>query len=251
VRPRRALAAALALALLAPSALRAQEGPAAAVPEARMERARELARLTSPNDILLATNLAGWEAALARSLALDPGMAKLEAEYPGVGKAGIEAARPLARRYCQAFIDKAVALKAAHLARGLTAAEIEEAISFFGSPVGQSVIRQLFASVDMEGIGRDLATQRVQTGSAAIDPERVRREEREATRRAAAKMSAADHLAIMRFQQKPVAKKMIAVQAGADREIIELANHPDPEWLSRQSDTVRAAALAYVDARKK
>ena len=90
MNPGRVLARAVALALLIsawPGGAPALQAQAPA--EARMERAGELARLVSPHDLLLAGNLAGWEAAVTRSLALNPGVAKLELEYPGIGKAAL------------------------------------------------------------------------------------------------------------------------------------------------------------------
>jgi hypothetical protein len=246
-----AIATAL-LAVLPDVPAAGQETPAApAVDSARMDRARELTRLTSPYDIMVAANLSGWEAAITRSLALDPGIAKLEEQYPGIGKAGIEAARPLARRYCETFVNRANDRKSQIVAQRLSADEIDEVIRFYRTALGQRAVKQVLANFDFAGAGREIADERARTGTAEVTIEEVKAQDALAARRAGPGFSAPDQLEMMRFTQKPAAKKFAAAREEAEREILQMVNKPDPKFLAAQTEALTAAMLAFAETRKR
>jgi hypothetical protein len=239
------------LTLLPQESAEGREGPSAAVDTARMDRAGELTRLSNPFDVMVAANMRGWESAIARSLALDPAAAKLEARYPGIGKTGIEAARPLARRYFEAFVTQANRRTTQTLAERLSDDEIDELLRFYRSPLGRRAVKQAFANFDYAGVGREVADGRARTGKAEITMDQVKRQGDLAHLRAAPEFSAADHLAMMRFAQTPAARKFAAAREASEREILQMVNSPDPDFIAAQTQALRAAMIAFADSAKR
>jgi hypothetical protein len=233
------------------SAAAAHQAPAAAVDTARTQRARELALLTSPFDVMVAVNLSGWEASIARTLALDPTMITLEKQYPGIGKAAIDSARPLARRYCEAFVTRITDRTAQVFAERLSAAELDELIRFYRGSVGQRAVRQLFANFDSAGVGRQIAERKASTGTAEVTMDDVRKQGDLAARRAAPEFSPADQLAMIRFSQTSAAVKYAAAREVSERDVIAMANNPDPDFVAAQDKALKAAILAFAESRKR
>ncbi len=245
---------ALFLAVVVPVASVAAAPPLqadGAVAEARLGRARSLAALATPPSLLLEANVKGWEAAMSRSLELNPAIATLESRYPGIAKAAVEAARPLARIYCQRFVAEVLEHKARLLAERLEIVELDMATAFFASPAGKRVVLRMLGNFDPLAMGAEVADRAASSGTSSISVERVREIERGAANAAMTETSADDHVALLRCQQNPVSAKYAAVALEADNYAIERANHPDPEWLRKQGEIVNAALLAFVDAKEK
>jgi hypothetical protein len=247
-----ALFASLAAATAAmPSAAPAQVAAGDAAFEARLAKARALVALTDPYPVFVELNMKGWEIGVGRALALDPASATLEARYPGITKAGIEAARPLAREYCALFVKRNIERKARLLAERLTANDLDQATAFYDSPAGRRLIRNLTRNADLGIIATDAAVHRAQRGEPALTAESAHEMELDAARSTLSQTSADDHLAILRFQQTPAAPKYVAVAAESDRLALEEANHPDPAWMAHQSEVIRTAMIAFADAHAK
>ncbi|HEX2762915.1 MAG TPA: hypothetical protein VHM92_03585 [Allosphingosinicella sp.] len=66
-----------------------------------------------------------------------------------------------------------------------------------------------------------------------------------------AEVTTEEQVAILRFAQSAVGRKFTAVTHEADVKILDMANHPSPEWLEQQAEAMRTAALAFIDAREK
>lgn len=247
-----AAASAALIAILPGAPACAQETTAAPVPDqARIDRARELSRLISPYDVLLAANLSGWEAAIARSMALDPTAVSLEARYPGIGRAAIDAARPIARRYCETFVNRITDKKAEIFAQRLTAEEIDEVLRFYRTPLGQRAVKQLFSNFDSAQLGREIAEEKARTGTVEITREEMKAKELLAARRAGGSFSADDQIAMLRFSQMPAARKFAAASEAAEQEVIRMANNPDPAFMAAQTEAVTAAMVAFATPRKR
>lgn len=246
------LAAVALAALAAPAQAAAQPAPSAvpAVAPQSLAKARRLVALVNPFDKVLDANLDGWEGAARKSLALEPGMAALEKNYPGIGAATIAAARPLARKYLTEFVKTSAEYKADLLTRRLTDAELDEAGGFFDSPAGRKAIAGLFNNADPARIGADLAVRHSQTGEAVATEDDVRKVAERAASGMLAEVSAADQAAIIGFSQSPVGKKFTAATRESDVRILDMANHPSAEWLEQQGEAMRSAALAFMKAAK-
>ena len=224
--------------------------PSAAEIAARLPRARALVAITNPNALMVDANMRGWEAGVAQVFVTDPAASGIERRYPGAARAAIEAARPLAREYCQRFVNEVNEYKASLLAERLSPAELDSATAFFGSPTGRRLIQRMLSNVDPAAIARDATTRAADTGQVTISAEKIRQMERDAARTTMGEMSADDHVAILRFGQTGAAAKYKAVSDLVDRFALDKASRPDPEWMSRQTELVNKTLVAFVDSRK-
>ena len=249
--PARRLLLGIAAALLLPAAAQAQPAQAAAASPADAETAaaRRLAELANPPQILLRLNLQGWEAGARGSFKLDPTVAKLESSYPGVTEAFIAATRPLAQRQSEKFVREALEVKARAFAKAMTAAEIAEVTTFLQSPLGRRVVQSLFDNANVTSVVDDLVARKAESPDAQITASSIRAAEQKAVRKTAQQFSGAEHVALMRFSATAASKKYAAANQEAERVILQMANNPDPEWLAQQTETGRAAILAFVEGK--
>lgn len=228
--------------------------PSTAAPNAdrelRLARARTLVVLINPTQTFVEMNMRGWEAGIVQALGLNPTVISLEAKYPGIGAAAVDAARPIALGYAREFVAKAEAIKAEIFAETMSAAELAEAIAFYESPPGKRLIGRILMNMDPSALARDMASESAKTGQvASITSSQVARVEHQATQDALSATSAEDHVALLRFQQRPASTKMTAAAAESDRLILDMAQAPNPEWIRKQTEVINATILNYVDAR--
>jgi|GEM_PF-3412982 len=224
--------------------------PSAAEIAARLPKARALVAITNPNEAMLDANMRGWEAGVAHVFVVDPVAANIERRYPGAARAAIDAARPLARDYCQRFVSAVNDYKASLLAERFSMAELDTATAFFASPAGRRLVQRMLSHADPAAIARDATSRAAQTGQVAISTDRIRQMERDAARTTISETSTDDQVALLRFGQTSAATKYKAVSEAVDRFALDKANHPDATWMSRQTELVNKAILAFIDARK-
>jgi hypothetical protein len=249
---RRLIWPALILAAAAPLAAAAAPPGEVAAPEGESLRlARKLVGTINPYGLLVEVNVRAWEATITQMVAAAPPVQKLEAAYPGITKGGIDAARPLARRYCEDFVRDSLETKARLFAEGLSQAEMLEGIAFYASPAGQRMIKGFAANADVQEMGRRLTAEARETGNAKVTQEMTTDLQNKAIWETAKEISAADQLEVMRFSQKPAAVKKARLAAEADRQLLAELTKPHPEWEAGQSAAMNNAMLAFVDARKK
>lgn len=233
-------------ALQLPFAAAAPAMQAARPLAAELEQARRLAELTNPSELMLELNLAGWEISVRESMASNPNTSELEARYPGLSDAVVEATRPLARHHSAKFVRETNERRSALYAERLNAAEIAEVIAFYETEIGRKLIRDVLGNTDFTGLGRDLVRQRRETGKASISAEAVKRAEAAALQRVAPRISADEETAIAKFAQRPAAVKFMAARDEMERRILALVNNPDPEWLREQGKQAQGAVLAFI-----
>lgn len=244
----------LALALFVPAETlwAAQEvaaGSPIAASDTRLERVRELVRLTTPYDALLASNLVGWEAALRHRLSLDSRVMQLERQYPGLVDAGVEAARPSGRSQSENFVRRAMEIKTAVFAEGLAQPELDKLIRFYSTPLGQSALSRSLRALDPAAIGRHMATEIVQTGKAQMTMEEAQAHERVAAQRMLSTFSVADQQKLSRFTRTPEGRKFEQVMARANRQLLEIVNNPDMRAIDEGVEPMVAAMRAHAQAR--
>lgn len=226
------------------------QAPAAASSSAHLAEARRLVEMTNPFDRLLEANVAGWETAIRQTMAIEPSFKKMEAEYPGISEAAVEAARPLAREYCAHFVRRAMEKKAEMFAAGLTPPELAEIIRFHETPLGRKVVRQMYDNVNFNAVAKDLATQAVRTGNGKLSAATVTEAERSAAERTAAQITTDEELALLRFGQTPVAAKFTTLRARSEEAILAMVNNPDPAWVAKQQQAVISAMTAFAGKAK-
>jgi hypothetical protein len=240
--------AGLALALITPAAAApAPVPPAISAPSAVLDQARRLDELMSPHAVLVDMNLAGLKATALRTMALDPAMVKLEAAYPGISRASLEASLPVARAFCEDYVDRVSRYKVNLFAQRLTSAELAEIIDFYGSPAGRRVVQRTIGNADIGSLADMIAHQAAETGKPNITADQVAQLERTNELKTMQQISVQDQVALMRFAQTPAGKKFSDLSGEAQVHILEIANNPNPEQLGKLKDAMRVAVLAFVD----
>jgi len=224
--------------------------PAAAASPAALKLAERLEAVAEPHAALVATNYAAWEATLRRTLSLEPNVAKLEATYPGVTEAAVEAARPAGRAYCDTFVTRAAALRAQVYAGALTEAELRQVIAFLETPAAQRVIHRMLANTSGTALVDQVARQAVSEGKVTITADQARQLNQEAATRTVREISADDQVAFLRFNQSEAGKKYITARATSEQLILDMINHQDPAEAQAQQRAMQAAILAYIDRKK-
>ncbi len=225
--------------------------PLTAVQREQVAKAWGLVDLTHPRQTLVDANLQSWEVAVTRTLELDPGVAKLEASYPGVKQAAMATGRPIAAEYIKQLVDKIRETRAEMIARMLSSAEIDQAAAFVGSAPGQRLLKRMIANTDIAGESKRLATDAFGAGSARLTEQQVKQADRQAALKTAGELSVDDQVAIMRFGKTSAAQKLGQAWQEADRRTLELVNSPDPKWLSRQSEAMNEAMLRFIETARK
>jgi hypothetical protein len=251
---RRPLIAIALAALAVPGAVQAAQSSAPAAPvaaDARLGTARRILELTNPYDQMVQANMVGWESAARKALSLDAASMKLETAYPGLFDAALAAARPLARKYLGKVVRDMLEYKAQVLAQRLGADELTQVLRFFSSDVGRKAISGLYANIDPAKIGTDIAVRHAETGSGTVTTQETQAIEQAAAGRMMGQVTAEQQIEILRFSGSATGTKFSAAGREADVKLIEMVNHPDPAWMAEQQQTMRAAAVAFVDSRRK
>lgn len=246
------LAAAAAVALFAVGGLQAA-GPAAqasqVAEDARHRTARLIIEITNPYDQMVESNMVGWEAAARKAMSLDLTATGLEKAHPGLFDAVVDSGRPMARAHLGKVVREMLAHKEQILARSLTAAELDEVLRFFRSDPGRRAVRGVYANLDLARIGSDFAVEGAAKGEAVLTVEDAARIDRAANVGMLAQASAKDKAVILRFARSTANRKFTAASREAEVKLIEMVNNPDPEWLAGQRNVMRAAAIAFIEAK--
>lgn len=249
-----------ALALLAPGAAGAPPQGIAGPPIVSVERApvsaaalklaERLEELTEPRALMVAANYAAWEATVRKGASMNPAMQKMEQAYPGVTNAGIDAARPIARQYCEEFVTRFQRERADSYARAMTEKELEQAVAFFETAAAQRVIKRMLANVNPQPL-IDQVTQQARTeGKVTITREQAAALDRAAALKTQREVSAEDQVALMRFSQSPAGRRYVAARNESEARLLELINTNNSEGIRRQNEAVQAGMLAFIDRKK-
>lgn len=236
-----------ALAAAAPGDLQAPSTPVEIpVSSSRLALATRLIDVILPDQVILQTNMNAWEAGLKAAQLNNPGIAKIEAENPGAIASAIDAGRPVARPYIWSQLIKAKAVKAKITADMLDEAELQEVMDFYSSPTGQRFIHSITAKADPNVMANTLIDRANETGEVTVTDEDGQKVLRGALRETLKTLSAADMVEIMKFEAKPVAKKMAEAGRKSDLEMLEIFNTLDPVFMEAQHKAVTDALLAHI-----
>lgn len=249
------LAAALNLAsaavpvVIAPPPTEANKTPAStqALDPQRIAIAREVMALSAPRPMLLASNVRGWETTIDKSLRADPGIARLEATYPGLIANAIAAAKPLAQEYSEKFVTQALDIRVQTFAEYLTVDEMQELIAFYKTPAGQRFIARLWTNLDATDLISDERILAARDSDAPLSLEDSRRATKNAAANTMKDMTAEDILEVMRFGQRPAAQAAASASREAEQRLLPIVNNPDPEWLKRQKEILERAMITFAD----
>ena len=242
------LLAAAALQPSASAAIHSSEAPAAQT-SARLATARQLIELIYPRDVAIANHVREWEARAIKTIGRSAGGARLEEKYPGVTRAGIDAARGLAEQYCARFVDRAIERKTEILAARLDMQDLEVGLDFFGSSAGRHLMREVRRSVDASGIAAEMAGSVLETGEVAASSDAVVPLRDHVVHDLVEKASAEDRAAILLFAEQPAAARVLDAVLAGEAEVLEMARDLDSEWLRQQREVARAAMIKFIFAK--
>ena len=244
-----ALASGISAPGIAAAAPTAVSSPAStsADQQVRSRMATEIIEFIDPSDLAVATEVRGWEVGTRSVLQRDPGITKLNQEHPGLIDAAIAAGRGNATEYLRKVVANMKSKKAEILARRLSIAELTEVRAFVSSAAGQRFYRRLHAGSDVHAITEDVLDRSETSGTKVITRENANQLLGSTMKKAAAQTSSEDALAIMKFQQTAAAKQFGAASDEAVQAVLEVANNPDPEFLSKQQDLLISAMIAFAE----
>src|SRR4029453_15400662 len=121
--------------------------PQTQVAEASPE-ALVLAKLMSPRDLRIETELREFDLNFRKALLQQPDVQKVEADYPGVVDAMAKEARPVIAEQAGRVADRTYPVVAKLLGSEFTPNDIAELTAYYGSPAGQRLLRHVMESVD-------------------------------------------------------------------------------------------------------
>lgn len=247
----RVRAAVLAL-LIGLTSLPAQGSASEPVSEAatdHSQRALALAQALQPRELVVQGNRQAWEAGVRATLAADAAMQTIEAAHPGAVTAMMEGMRPVAFAYIDGMIERQWRETAEILAARMTSAELAQATTFYAGSTGRRLLAGLFTKGDAGQVVDDMLSNSEPGGQPTLTAEAMDRFTNRAAAAAMGSMSAEDNLALLRFTQSDVGKKMKALDPVLRDYFVKMANKPDPQVMARQNEAGTAALLKFVDAK--
>lgn len=230
----------LAVAMLQPVPLQAQSAPppvpppvyapppAAAAPAvtAQMQaRALQLSRILNAEATVRAQMNRVLHQTLPETLKADPNFAPVEATLPGITVDMVAVMEPIivdaVLKRLPAFQEAAAQIYLRHL----TADEIDKMIAFYGSPLGQKVIGQVNASVDLSTV---LKAQLATGGKADITAQELKAPIASAAQSTISGLSADEQRELVRFALTPAGRKLGAINAEVLKASEAWMNEDDP-----------------------
>ena len=191
-----------------------------------------------------------WELVARKTAAIDPMFSKLESEYPGTVDAAIQNARPAALEFTGDFVRKAKALKAEILATDLTAADMQQLIAFFETPLGRRLAARFQDRDNSPDLTDKMADKIANGDSGGITAADLNAAIKKRSTVVLKEMSADELLAVAKFEREPSTKKFGMAGAKADAAILEMINHPDAKLVAKIGDAATDGAVKFVEAKK-
>lgn len=230
-------------ALVQPAYAQAAPGAQATSPDPYMDMVLAINGGVDP-DVMFARTLDELRRAM---LAGDPQSAALEAAYPGVLQAMVEAMGPVLRRHSDRLTGEMYLQMAALLADNLTAAEAREAAAFYRSPIGRRVMLSVQNNYSQTAVG-DAAVASVLGGSLNISEEAVAADLATSSRAAIRDISAADMATMNRdFASATWPPKLLQLQGEMARIRTAMENAPvNPTDEAEMQQATMAAINRFV-----
>ena len=202
-----------------------------------------LAKLMSPRDLRIETELREFDLNFRKALLQQPDVQKVEADYPGVVDAMAKEARPVIAEQAGRVADRTYPAVAKLLATEFTPNDIAELTAYYGSPAGQRLLRHVMESVDTSGQyaaaaqGKNVGTEEDASAQAFI-----------ASMKAMGQLSEADWQELKKLSQRPAFVKLHALQPRLSKLVQDSANAPDPDYDKRIEDVMGAAVSGHIKA---
>jgi hypothetical protein len=217
---------------------------------AALRLAHRLEELTEPRALMVAGNYAAWEATVRKTMSLNADVARVEQTYPGIIDAGIDAARPLAKAFCEDFVGRVQEYRANAYATSLSERELAQAIAYFETPGAQRIIKRMIANLNPQQLIDQVAHQAKSEGRITITKEQAGQMDIAAAARTSLEVSDADKTALMRFAQTEAGRKYTAARAASETHLLALVNTSNPEHIRRQNEAVQSGMMAFISRKK-
>jgi hypothetical protein len=243
----------LAAAASAQQAKGGAEEPVAHAPvvNLRQTKGKALANLLAPQDLVETMSVGNFERGLRSGLKANPEHQKLEAIYPGLTDAMIEAVKPRGMEIIRESREPYLVKVGAFFAERFTLAEIDQGLRFYSLPFMIRTNRKMLQSIQGDAV---LADVRAQVVSGATDPQismsSIKRDLDQGSRKAAAQINPIEMRQIAAFARTPFAAKFQRNQAALNTLVVFSVNQQAAQISSDESLRTQAlAAMAEFVAR--
>lgn len=212
------------------------------------DKATDLARFLYSQDVIMGQVGQVLDQSLPIALKNDPDFSIYEEAFPGFVETVVSSIKPA---MLQAYIDKMPLLwirLSQHFRNSFTPAEIDQLHAFYSGPVGIRFIATLRDNADSQAMVNSAVKS---DGSKEEMVGAAKEATAQAIRKTRTQLSAADRIAILRFENSPIGRKLGSAGATAQNIVLEWDLYFTQQQL-QEFDRVRSVAieefLAKVDA---
>ncbi len=233
-----AAASGLASAAQAPAALQPAETKQRVTPAT----AAELARIVAPIEIMLPAELEQARKVIVTLPTVDEDARQLEQDYPGLYAALWTAVEPEMRRATAAsYPGYWAALEQIYVAR-LTENEAQAVMTFFKSPTGQKLIRNMYGNFD----AAPMVAEMVKSENYTIDEQQMKAATDAARAKAVSQIGQEDQADLWILVESIDLEKFKALGAETQKVTLAWVNQEDPEGDAMIGSIMEEAMQQYM-----
>ena len=213
-------------------------------PAVSRSTAAALAKAVAPMDILIPAELEQARKAILALPTLDEDAKQLEQEFPGIYAAIWAASEAEMKRQTEAGYPGFLAmLEQLYLAR-LTEREAQGVLTFFQSPTGQKLLRNVYGSFDAAPLVAEMA----KSGSSIIDARQMQAATDAVKAKVVRQMGPEDEDSLLALSKAMELKKFREISAETQKISLEWVNRADPEGEERLGKIMEQATERYIKA---
>lgn len=206
--------------------------------------AAALARAVAPLELGVATEIEQARKAILALPTVDEDAKQLEQEYPGLYAALWAAVEPEVRQSSAAgYPGYWAELEKMYIAR-LTESEAQAVLTFFKSPTGQKLVRNMYGNVDAAPLMAEMA----KSDDYAVNEKRMKALVDSAKAKTVKEIGAEDQADLWILMTSIDLKKFQALGAETQKVTLEWVNRPDPEGEERIGKIMEEAMQRYMEA---
>jgi hypothetical protein len=216
-----------------------------AAPNIRLTKAKALANVLAPEDLVETLGVANFEKGLRVGLKSNVEHQKMENSYPGLTDAVVAAVRPRGRELIQQNREPYLIKVGAFFAERFTVAELDQGHRFYSLPFMVRTNRAMLQSMQSDAV---IADVRAQIANGSKDPSismaAIKRDIVQGSRKAVAQLSPTEMRQVAAFSRTPFAIKFQNHQVALNRIVGEAINDQVAQISS--DEVLRTNALAAM-----
>jgi hypothetical protein len=211
-----------------------------------MEAGRRLARLINQEQVQVDAAVRLIDTSFIPTIAADPNIKQLEAEYPGLLRRIGDDMKPLMASYTRKVLPDYIERAAAIYAGLFSAAEIDDLYGIYASPAGQRLIASMTNNITADALLQE-AVKDPKSGSslAAVGSDHYK-----AAAAALKTTSDADKQAFTAIFSKAYFTRMIQLGPKLRKLEQDMINQPDPERDAEIRAVIERAMREHIEAAK-